>query len=830
MAVERPSQTQLLYPPPQSHWDEMQNRQGEIRAPWQPLLQALESLGPREFSKRWQTAQQMIGANSITYNVYGDARGQERAWAFDPIPLVLPEEEWQQVERAVEQRARLLNAILDDCYGPQQLLKERRLPPELILANPNFLRPCHGFPVANNIRLHFYGVDLARSAQGQWWVIADRTQIASGAGYALENRLVGARALPTLFGQYTIRSLSEFFAASLNGLLALAPRKKRIVLLSPGPYNETYFEHSYLARTFGIPLVEGADLTVRSHKVFLKTLEGLDQVDLILRRLDDGYCDPLELRGDSLLGVPGLLGAAREGNVVIANSLGSGLIETQAHKAFLPGLCKHLLGEELSMPSVATWWCGQPSELKFVLENLPRLIVKTAFPRFGQKPMFGAAMSEADLEQLKVKILAHPEQYIAQETVALSSAPVWNDGGMTSRHIMLRAYAAWDGERFQVMPGGLTRVSDSPDSLIVSMQHGGGSKDTWVLGSTGETAERDASDYAVAIPSLTTDLPSRMADNLYWLGRYTERVESIIRILRSVVPALSAESDVIQDVPLETALQLLCGYEFLSKAVQRNSLAEQLRQMEGMIKGMIQDPAGQSPLGVALRQVRRTAWPLKARLSGDTWRVLQQLESDFAQVPRDSLRARPAAMTLQLDQSITLLAAFAGLLADSTTRGHGWRFLEIGRRLERGLQILNLLGIGLAEDEADASRLDLVLQVADSSITYRNRYLTNKRTAFVLDLLLADETNPRSVAFQLAALVDLTEYLPKNVDQPGDRREWRLALHTQSALRLADLKQLEDPQRLKILIEGLENQLFELSDALTARYLTHVAASRFITS
>ncbi len=805
-------------------WDEYQTAEGQTRPHWQQFRNSLESIGRTEFDRRWQSAQQIIRTNAITYNVYGDARGAERLWPLDPVPLILPEDEWAFLEKAISQRATLLNLILNDCYGPQNLLKQHRLPPELLFANPNFLRACHGIPVPNDMRLAFYGVDLARSQNGQWWVIADRTQVPSGAGYALENRVVSSRTLPSFFNQHSIRPLNNFFAARRNGLLSLAPGNRRMVMLTPGPYNETYFEHSFLAKTYAVPLVEGPDLTVRDQRVFLKTLEGLSPVDLILRRQDDNFCDPLELRGDSLLGIPGLLGAVRAGNVVVANALGSGLIETPAHKAFLPGLCRHLLGEDLLLPSVATWWCGQPAERNFVLENLHKLILKPAFPSFGLSPVFGADLDAKGLDLLRNKIKSRPANYIAQEMVSLSTSPVWTEDGLSSRHIMMRAFAAWDGQGYSVMPGGLTRVSQSPTSLIVTMQHGGVSKDTWVLG------RPEQSQFArlpvageESQPALSSDLPSRVADNLFWLGRYTERVESMIRSFRTVLPVLAGEEDALHNISLEAVLQVLVGYTYLPKSVLTAPIGEQLHQLETMLTSMIHDPAGISSLGFNLKQMRHAAWPLKERLSGDTWRVLQQIEMDASQSALPYLSKRPAALQLHLDQTITSLSAFAGLLSDSTTRGHGWRFLEIGRRLERGLQIMDLLRHGMG---SKLDNLDLVLQIADSSITYRSRYLTNLRPKYVLDLLLFDETNPRSIAFQLVSLAELAEKLPsKDANTPWSL-EKRLALKPLSSVRLSSSDELLYPNALEKFLTLLRGDLFDLSEALTGRYLSHVMPSR----
>lgn len=792
---------------------------GFPRAQWRRLATSVARLGPRELDRRWKSAQQLIRNNGITYNVYGDPRGAERPWPVDPIPLILDEAEWTPLAAAIAQRARLLNAILGDFYGEQRLLEETKLPPELVFANPNYLRACHGVPVPGDVRLNFYAADLARSRDGRWWVLNDRTQVPSGSGYALENRLVSAQTLSQVFSQCPVRPLTRFFEARREGLLNLAPGGKRMVLLTPGPYNETYFEHSYLAKYLGVPLVEGADLTVRDNRVYLKTLLGLEPVDLIMRRQDDAYCDPLELRGDSLLGIPGLLNCVRAGTVMIANSLGSGLVESPAMMAFLPGICQQLLGETMQLPSLATWWCGQANERRYVLEHLDELVIKPAFPRFGLHPVFGADLDATAKRQLIAQIEARPEQYVAQERVSLSTAPVWTDEGLVPRHVILRVFAAWDGEGYTVMPGGLTRVSSSPASLVVAMQQGGGSKDTWILSSAASVREGTARfspplEPVAAANRAAGDLPSRVADNLFWLGRYTERVETILRLLRVILPALSGEEDFGQSVSLETALQVLVGYQHLPETVLRSPLGEQRRQLELLIRNMLADPAGLSGLAWNLRQVRRVSWPLKERLSSDTWRVLQTLELDSA-MPSDIGR-RTTAITGRLNEAIVNLAAFAGLVSDSTTRGHGWRFLEIGRKLERGLQMIELLRHGLVT--ADPPALDLVLQVADSTITYRNRYFTAMRPEFVLDVLLTDETNPRSVGFQVATLAELISGLPEVPQQNAG--EQILIERALTRLRTAMLDRLEPS------LDELSDLLLDMSEALTGKYLSHVMPSR----
>jgi uncharacterized alpha-E superfamily protein len=657
-------------------------------------------------------------------------------------------------------------------------------------------------------------------------------------GYSLENRLVSARTLPTVFSQYRVRQLANFFDVRRDALLALAARKSnspRVVVLTPGPHNDTYFEHSFLAGYWGFPLVEGDDLTVRDGRVYLKTLAGLEPVDLIMRRFDDSFCDPLELRGESLLGVPGLVQAVRNGTVVIDNALGSGLIEAAGHLAFLPGLCRQLLGEDLRLPSVATWWCGQEEPCKYVLEHLNELVIKPASPSFGHQLEYPATMDSEARERLIARIKAHPERYVAQEGIELSTAPVRTDTGLSPRHVILRVFAVWDGQSYTVMPGGLARVTTETSTHRLPVPLGGASKDTWVLGE-GEEAALAAPPYAVGAYSGRGTLPSRVADNLYWLGRYTERVEANVRLLRALLPALSAEEDFGRAVTLETALYILVGLHFLPPEDATASIGEQRWRVQRFLTDMVYDPSRISSLGWNLKEMRRVAWQLKERLSSDTWRVLLHLESEFSRPVPINPEHRFIAHIAVLDRAVMTLSAFSGLLMENTTRGEGWRFLELGRRLERALQMAELLRAGVAEVPADTQpHLNILLQVADSSITYRTRYLSVLRTDLVLQLLLADESNPRSVGFQLASLANQFDSIGAMDDGDHGRLE-ELAAKSLREIHIAPMVEIAQRDEdghfaaLDSLLIQLRYNLYEFSEALTAQYMTPVKPSRLTSS
>jgi len=841
IASTESEKTPLRYSGIPGHWDEAVLSSGLPRRHWRDLYVEVGRMGMRQLNRRWHSGQQLIQSEGITYNPSTVTEGSEYTWPMDPIPLALDQREWSGIEAAVAQRATLLNSILSDLYGSQRLLHERLVPSALVFANPNFLRPSVGLQPSGGVHLHTYAVDIARSPDGRWWVLADRTQAPSGMGYTLQNRLITARTLPGVFNQCRVRQLTRFFDMKREALLSLASTQRSsptVVVLTAGPHSETYFEQSFLAGQWGFTLVEGADLTVLDRRVYVKTLGGLRQVDVILRRLDDDFCDPLELRGDSLLGVPGLMDAARSGSVAIDNALGSGLVETSPIMAFLPRLCEHFFGESLKMPSVATWWCGQGGPFRYVRENLCDMVIKPAFARFGLRTEFPDVLDEAGRKDLLARIEARPEEFVAQERVSLSTAPVFNEMGFVPRHVILRVYAAWNGDSYTVMPGGLTRVSSQDSSRAISMHLGGGSKDTWVLSGT---ADEPAAVRRTLVPAkgariAARELPSRMADNLFWLGRYTERVENRVRFARALLPTLSGEEDFGRFASLETATRLLSGLGYLPPETVFASIGEQHWQVQRALTEMIYDPSQMSSLRWNLREMRRASWHLKERLSLDTWRVLQQLEAQFSRVPPASVDHRYLAGMDLLDNVIVTLSAFSGLLTENTTRGLGWVFLEIGRRMERALQTAELLSSGLASAPSDLEpHLQVLLQIADSSITYRRRYPTVVQAESVLEVLMMDETNPRAVAFQLVTLLQQVDRL-QEIASAGQGRERELVVEALESMRNAKGEDLAERtaegrfRGLDELIGELRWTLYEVSDLLTATYLSHLTASRLTAS
>jgi uncharacterized circularly permuted ATP-grasp superfamily protein/uncharacterized alpha-E superfamily protein len=818
-----PSGLFASYHPRPDGFDEIRAAPGAIRSHWQPLVQGLERIGRDGVRERSESAKQLLREHGVTYNVHADGQSAERTWELDLLPLVIDAAEWAQLEAGLIQRTKLLNLVLADIYGPQQLLKDGLLPPALLHANPGFLRSCHGIRPPRDLFLTLHAVDLTRAPNGRWWVLSDRTQAPSGVGYALENRAILSRILPDEFRECEVQRLGGFFDRRKAGLRSLAPwtSSPNIVLLTPGPYTETYFEHAYLARFLGYQLVEGSDLTVRDQRVFLKTLEGLQPVDVIIRRVDDTWCDPLELRGDSILGVPGLVEAARAGNVAISNALGAGAVETTAILAFLPALAKHLLGEKLLIPNVATWWCGQESERNYALWALKSLVVKRAFVGGHGEPSFGEKLDSPDLDELAARIRANPHAYVTQERVALSTAPTWNGDALEPRPLILRCYICATPDGFAVMPGGLTRVSAAAESPIVSSRYGGGSKDTWVrsLAPLASTAPLETSEQPARQERIVSHVPSRVVENLFWLGRYAERLEDTTRLLRPALSRLAGEGGPSEDGELAGLARWFARLQLLparfAGPLDTHALASELRELvfERNRIGTVRDLLGRVSFLTA---------SVRDRLSGDTWRILHQLQTEF---PASMSRATPGAILQALHRLIFQLAAFSGMEMENMSRGHSWRFLDMGRRLERAINLVANVRAALATSRQDTALLPL-LEYTDSTMTYRRRYLARPELTTTLALLLTDEANPRSLAFQFKALGRHFSELPGAGEAGPEETQFSEIAALLIETDVHELASAGEParRRLENVLKELMDDCCELSNLLSAAYFSHVPA------
>ncbi len=812
---------------PASSFDELLDA-SMPKAHWEKFIQAFSLLSPEELKQAEGDIRRHLKENGVTYNTHGK-EGNQRAWLLDIMPSIYAQDEWQTISRGVKQRAQLFKLILDDCYGAQELVKEGIIPLEIIYGHRAFLLASHGL----EHQLSFYATDLARGADGKMWVLNDRTQAPSGAGFALENRTVISSVFPQLFKSNQIARLSSFFRDMQGSFASLSPRQSsdpNIVILSPGPRSETFFEHSYLASYLGYNLVQGDDLTVRDGFVYLKTIEGLEQVDVIVRRLDDYNSDSLELNGNSNLGTPGLLEAVRRGNVRVANSLGSGLLENPGLLPFLPAVAQYLLGETLILPSVATWWCGQSAEREHVLANLDKLIIKRINRRNKSQTLFGSELDETALKTLRADIEAEGHMFVGQEKLKHATSPTLYSGRLEPRHTLLRCFAVRFGETYSVMPGGLSRSSAKLGHVIINNRTGGTSKDTWVLSdspqehiSLWQDSNYPGSEY------LPSQLASRTADNLFWVGRYAERAEATARLLRSLLSGLNELSITSNQQDRLDWLALKTQLEALSK-LSNQTLEFPQKSLNKLQKALLtfccstEHPAS---LKQNLNYLFGAAYGVKSAWSSDSWRVLDACQDLWKQV--DTLKLQQSIP--KLNELISLLMAFAGLNSESMSQGLGWRFLDMGRRIERSRMIIKLLQAQLipsAEPAEEAVILEKLLSTTENIISYRRRYRRVLNIQHALELVLFDETNPRALGFQLRRLEEHQRLLPKVKGGYTLSAEEKLLIEVNSRLRLADsarLSELSSGSKKRKELEGLLDKLIQGLDnyaiVLTGRYFSH---------
>jgi uncharacterized circularly permuted ATP-grasp superfamily protein/uncharacterized alpha-E superfamily protein len=847
------------YPIEIDRYDEMLSADGELRPHWRALIDQLQHLTPEMLRRRAREVRDAIAADGVTYNVYADPKGATRPWELDLLPQIIAAEEWQHLSDAVAQRATLLNAILADVYGPQTLLSEGLLPPALIFGQHGYLWPCRSIQPLGGVHLHLYAIDLARSPDGCWWAVADRTQGPSGAGYALQNRQIMARALPDAMADMQVQSLLRYFETLRDSLAQLAPgtddgEAPLIVLLTPGPYNETYSEHAFLAHTLGFPLVEGADLMVRGDMVYLKTIGGLRRVHAIWRRLDDNYCDPLELRADSALGVPGLVQAARLGNVLISNALGSSVVESSALHGFLPAISQRLLGQPLALPSVASWWCGEKPALAYTIENLEKLVIMPAFSSMRHEPIFGYLLNPAARAKLIDSLNAQPHAYVAQEWVRLSQAPVLSRSGeyrLMSRAVSLRVFAvaAADGS-YRVMAGGLTRVAPRQRKDIVSMQHGGTSKDVWVLGggdgSDGNSAADHAFDtaqlasgaprrrfdtvpVAVDIIRSTIDISSHAGENLFWMGRYTERSEKLAQLLRCT---LQRVNDVQADSreSLYAASEICAGLGIAMPALSASQRPSVAALQQNLTAAVVDRSA---VIGVAnnLRCLHQCGYQVREHLSLDNWQALNRLPSLVSDLPQGAganVLSQAAALTM-LNNVVSACSGLAGHALDDMTRDEGWHFLMLGRHVERLTHVASLfVQFLLLPPQRQNIALQWLLESASSIVTYRVRYRRMPEWLPVLHLLIFDPSNPHGIAFQLRMLQTYTSGVAphlslESADAPAQLliklEGFELKDFDRDSLFVADAN-----VRLLQLMHDVINAVSAISDELARRFFTPLSA------
>ncbi len=817
------------------HWDELRGRVsdgqrgGDLAPCWERFFELLGSEGFDGLDRRQRSLRQQILDDGVTYNVHADADQASRSWSLDLFPLIVDAPSWARIATGVAQRAALLNAMLEDVYhGEQRVLREGLLPAALVQGHPGYLRAVHGHRPAGSVWLHIAAFDLARGPDGQWRVVNQRVQAPSGLGYLLQNRLLISRLFPEAFAALRVQRLAAGYRLLMDTVQRLAPGggDARVVLLTPGPYSETYFEQVYLARYLGIALAEGNDLTVREDRLFLKTVRGLEPVHAVLRRLDDSFCDPLELRPDSMLGVPGLLQAVRAGNVLLANALGAGFLESPALQGFLPKLCEALLGQPLQLASLPTWWCGEQGVCEAPLQRLGQWVVKPVHAQCDFEATVMAGLGAAELDAWRARVARKPEQTTLQQYLPLPQVPVWHDGRMHARAAMLRVYALSDGAgAWRVLPGGLVRTA-SPGGNTVSMQAGGGSQDAWVI--TGDVVDRSTLLPAPIRPQDLAErhrvVTSRAAENLFWVGRYCERAEHAAQLARLALRAI------IDDDDLEGGRGDMLDRWCRASGLVDETVAPLARDAAGfgraIVAGLGEDEASFG-LPYNLQAMGRAAAQVRERLGGDHRHWIAAATALRLTPPRDARVAASAADALRgLEQLGQLLGAITGAQTDRMTRDDGWRLLSIGRHIER----LGLLGQSLrtafetgavyAEDA-----FNQLLELFDSTITYRALYQKRLEIPPLLDLLMLDRENPRSLGWVTQTLRARLARLPGRRDDIGEL----LALAPDpEAWKLPELCACGVDQRHAWLERSLALAVdsgYRLADEISRRYFAHARAA-----
>lgn len=813
--------------------DECFGQNEEVKESWKRMVANIERLGTGELKVRQQELLKILQENGVTYNVYGDSNGINRPWLLDAIPMIVSSAEWRGIEKGMKQRAYVLNKLFEDLYGERTLLKKGIIPPELIYSHPGFLRPCDKIRMPGEYQLTMYSADLSRGPDGKVWVIKDRAQAPSGMGYALENRSALTRAVPELFQQHQVAKLGEFFSSMMQALVQIAPMGKenpRMVLLTPGPRNETYFEHAFLASFLGITLVQGEDLIMRDSFVWIKTVEGLEKVDIIVRRVDDTFCDPLELREDSQLGIPGLLQAVRKGNVTVANPLGSSILENTGLMAFMHGAFKHFLNEEPIIPMIATWWCGQKKEMDYVIDHIDTLVIKSIERMSSFKTVMGSHLTKTQKEDLIRRIKFEPFKFVGQEVVEFSTSPVLTKEKLEPRFTVLRSYLVATNAGYEMMKGGLSRCSPEKGSFLVSNQDGGISKDTWVEVVNGKShpviAHRTPDMKRKAV------LPSRAAENLYWVGRYTQRVIRSSRFIRIVLRNLSQKSYIQNGVDSEALKVMLRTVTHITDTYPGfvEDATEEMNNPLPEIHQLICNPDRVGSILFTLSNLLKSMYAARDRWTSDAWRIIDDIESIKRRIALLEPEGIRHAFSL-LDRLTGGLLSFSEMTRQSMYRSDGRIMYRMGQIIEEILMELAQYRPVLSYDYDESVEFQLLeaLLLSNQNLSsYRSVYRTSLDVSPTIDLLFLNSHNPTSIFSQLEGLLKYARSLATKDGGTNDNEISRLVFESYSQVRLMNIAELTavDPstrhrKAFDDFCSRLEKQIQNISAKLGASYFSH---------
>jgi uncharacterized circularly permuted ATP-grasp superfamily protein/uncharacterized alpha-E superfamily protein len=811
--------------------DETIDKDGNIKPIWANLFNNLQHLGLDNLNQRSLDIKNKLKENGVTYNISTQNSGENRAWKLDSIPFLYDANEWDTIKKGLVQRAVLLNEIYKDFYGSQKLIKDGVFPAHVLYGNDGFLPPCMDIKNPFKNQLSMYAVDFSRGPDQRLWILDNRTQSPSGSGYALENRGLLSSFLPELSKGIEPKKLAPYFnsfhtAITKNGKINSS--ELNIVYLTPGPFNETFFEHSYLASYFGYTLAQGSDLVVRSSSVFLKTVKGLEKVDVIIRRIDEDFSDPLELRKESQLGIPGLLQAMRAGNVIVINPPGTGILENHMLLPFMKSASRAILGEDLLMPNIATWWCGQPKELNYVLENLPKLIVKKGNRKIRHSSIFCRTLNEAELAKLREEIKQNPRDFVAQEECVLFTSPSLVDGQILPRLSATRAFLVSDGDSFKVMDGGLTRSSADPEKFVISNQLGGISKDTWIVDQHFLPQKEKLVFNSDKFSHRFNSLPSRAAENMFWAGRNTERVLTTVKFSRVILQFIQEEFSMDVKQQPHTLTILSKTLEALTYVNSEDFDFSKLETHSKYIQAVVSTRKKPGTVVSNLRNLLNCATTVNEKWNHDTKRYINAIENSMEEI--GTIKTTHQTQRI-LERLQSRLFGFYGILGESFPRDDSYYFFEAGKYLERAInQVVLIKNIFLLKQSSEIEKelLETLLHNNNILVFYRQLYKSFMNLETTLDMLLLDETLPCSVSFLINKLNNNLQKLPKETFGVRLTPTLALVLETQTMVRLTKVEDLgvynEDSHEmfnLHSFLDKIEELLSKVTENLTNQYFTH---------
>lgn len=817
----------------ESSFDEVFDANKTIRPHWRAIAAHLKNAGYDEIEAKQSQINWHLEDNGVTYNIYETPEKIEgRRWSLDPIPFVITQEEWEEVINGLKQRAKLMNLILKDLYGAQNLLKENILPAEVLYAHKGFISEMHDMGLKENFQLYFYAADMARGPDGKMWIISDRTQAPSGLGYAIENRLTINAIAGELYPGIATKKIADFIEEFKNLIAKLAHSESgATALLTPGSHNETYFEHALLSSFLEIHLVTGGDLLCKNGALWLKSLGGLKKITTLLRRVDDRFCDPLELRSDSRLGAAGLVDTMRQGTLNMINPIGSGVLENIGLNPFMKSICRYFLNEELLLSQIATWWCGQPKELDFVLENLENLIIKKIDQERYSAIYICKNLSKEELESLRSKLLCDPYGYIAQEEISFSTTPHYANRHIEPRNAVIRGFSLRKDDDYVVMNGGLVRVSATKDTFLVSSQEGGTSKDLWILG---EPDTGEASNILKYIPCTDTSIknvPTQMAENLYWLGRYIARTMMTARLMRYVLkkrnnPYWSKEENAIvfQSIVEKSLTHLTMTYPGFLRDEREESF-----DALGEIISIIKDTQRTGSLSYTISLLGNSHINAKSLLEIESWRLFDKMQKEWRFRSKQFDKRSTVFIIDGFNELLTHLMAYKELIEESMSKEQGLILLQIGYKIESALLLISksrsLLSLKL-EKSVGSDLLETMLNSYESYNSYRAQYKSALRQKNVIEFLIFNTQFPKSLVSLTSEILEALKSLPKSKSQLSPYEEPLFKAY--SLLRLTNPSTLLLTTKDEVIYSKFDQLLSEIFDLfgycsreLSKTYFTH---------